>query len=161
MLGTRDFNQVFQNEVQKLYIDMIYANRLDELDDYIQRIDWKFNSKRILVLGYSQVSNSIIQEVCSDYGFRVENIELVTDKEKIRSFDCHKLKSKAYDLIVVGQLPHKMRNTDCTHSNVIRKIEENLAGYQNAFVARNNGRVRITKESLENILIRNMLTFTD
>ena len=158
MLGLREFNNVFQQEAKKLYINMINANRIDELDDYSMRIsDNLSNDKKVLILGYSQVSNNVLIDLCIDYGYKVENIDLITDKNSIKSFDCRKLKCKYYDLVIIGQLPHKMRNIHGINNNVLREINNNLMKYSNVRVATlENGKTRITKSSLEKIFVNQM-----
>jgi len=156
MLGLNEFNEVYSRVAHQLYIDMIYANRTDGLDHYLNKVGKteavQKSKEKVLVFGYSQVSNDIIRSVFEDNGYNRDDVVLVTDKKTIKAFDCGNLLSGKYSLIILGQTPHKIKGMDCRYRSILGEIMNNKDKYHNVFVARNKSRVRITKESLEEIL---------
>lgn len=159
MLGLEEFNNLYKQEAKKLYIEMINANRSDELDAYLGKSKTSINNNdSVLIFGYSQVSSGIIKELCKCYGFNENNIDIKIDKKSIKGFDCQDLFSTKYSLVVLGEIPHKLRNIECKNSGILGDIYNNKNKYKNVFVARNKQRVRITKDSLEEVLISNMQT---
>ena len=73
-------------------------------------------------------------------------------KNKIKRFDCNKLKDNTYAAVIVGQLPHKMLNLEGRENNLLKEIRENKKLYSNVYPALRNHDVRITLSSIESIL---------
>jgi len=158
MLGLKDFNEAYMKASKQLYIDMVKANRIGELDAYMENIDssLKIKNGKILVFGYSQVAKETIYEVCNDYGYSKNDIDIAIDQKSIKGFDCNSIVSGKYSVVIIGQIPHKLRNFDCKNSGLIGEIVANPNKYENTYIAKNKSRIRITKDALENILENHM-----
>ena len=151
MLGIEAFNKKYE-EVQKiLYKQMVKANRIDELEDYIKDFSLSnvTNKKRkVLVFGFSEIDKIEIQEIFEKYGYNKKEVEIKTQKSEIKSFDCRKINNNAYDFIIIGQLPHKLQNVETYCGGFLGKIANNKNEFENVYVANGSTRVVVNLEPL-------------
>ncbi|MFR7591370.1 MAG: hypothetical protein ACLUVC_08010 [Longibaculum sp.] len=149
------YTQVESIIAKKLWKEMILANRTDGIDKYLEQFDIaSLTSERardkLLILGYSNINKDDIYDLCLKYGYT--SVEIISDKNKIKRFDCNKLKNNTYAAVIVGQLPHKMLNLEGRENNLLREIRENKNMYPNVYPALRHDDVRITLSSIESVL---------
>ena len=159
MLNYTEFQTIYTKVesiiAKKLWEEMILANRTDGIDKYLEQYDISSISSertrdKLLILGYTSINKDDIYDLCARYGYT--SIEIISDKNKIKRFDCNKLKDNTYAAVIVGQLPHKMLNLEGRENNLLKEIRENKKLYSNVYPALRNHDVRITLSSIESIL---------
>lgn len=100
---------------------------------------------RLLLIGALQTSENRVRSIFKEFGF--VDVTLVTDYAKMKGHNANNLLKMRghYDGLLLGPMPHKMRNT----SNLISQIEHNPNNYPPYVVLRNHAeKLKITKTSL-------------
>lgn len=94
------------------------ANRLEELDELL--IQWgltefvqpkntieRFTAGKIVVIGATEVKESVLLAICKDAGISKSRVELCLDYDKAQKFDYKKLRyNPMYSVVLFGAVPH-------------------------------------------------------
>lgn len=115
--------------------------------DVYPEIVFEKNRNKILVLGESSVNLNTICNLFKEYGVARNCIEVINDFNKIKRIGMEQLKK--YKLILVGPTPHSCKSKEYNTS-----MFTNLFQYSRVEKLMSNGKFKITKSNLNDLLSR-------
>lgn len=104
--------------LDEIHKRVFLANRLDELDELLVRWDFgeyiqpkesseRFATGKIVVIGASEVKESVLLAICKDAGISKSRVETCLDYDKAQKFDYKKMRyNSMYSVVLFGAVPH-------------------------------------------------------
>ena len=162
-LGYEEYMILEEKVLNTIKLEMMDYNRIDELDLYLNHInmyDRLYNHKKlnkndilsgkIAVIGQSDVKLNHLLGIAKDLDFDEEQIEFCLKYEDINKYNFNKLKNEKYSFILVGPMPHKLKDGN-GYSSMIERLK-NEEGFPEAIEIRNENELKITKTSFRQAL---------
>ncbi|MGI6617870.1 MAG: hypothetical protein ACOX36_07515 [Saccharofermentanales bacterium] len=137
-------------------------NRTGKLHEFLELIDMidllapthtyqTYRDGKILIIGSSEIKESVITAVAKSFGIEVNRLELCIDYDEAASYQFDKLQYQPqYRVILCGPMPHSIRGKNDS-SSMIAEMERK-AGYPRVLRLEANGVLKITKSSLRQAL---------
>jgi hypothetical protein len=115
-------------------------------------------NQQILIIGDSSLKANVVYGIVKEFGINKDGIEVIGDYDKLTNFDVSKLQwSSKCKGIIIGPVPHKIKNIEGATSLVTKLKEE---GFPYSVDARTeSGELKITKSSLKSALKKLALHF--
>lgn len=159
MKDTGEIIKIISFLQKKVENEILKANRtgIDELEIILKK--WNYVSdpkiqnnerkKYVLIIGDSTLSENEIRRTATEIGFDPNLIEQRLEYDK--SFNFQTLKhSKKFSDILFGPIPHKVKG----FSNIITEMERNAKDWPNPIRLNEGGKLKITKQSLKEGLLK-------
>lgn len=138
------------NASSDLEVDNIVEKYGITLEDSVMPINKR--SSVILVLGALQGKKSSYQLIAKKLRIPEQNIEFVDDYSKMHAFNAEQLRySDKYSDIIVGPIPHSMKNKG-EFSSVVAMVESNPKEYPKLLKAIANNALKITNTNFKELL---------
>lgn len=159
LLGVEELFDVIDEITDRIRKEIMLANRTGELETVLSKYNYSFEEDlideegKILIIGESQVSKCIIEEVANECNVDVSRLEMVLGYEKAKRFNIDKLKNNTnYSFVLVGPMPHNTRGVS-GHTSTISRLENPSEGFPMTRRLMNaSNSLCINKESLRNAL---------
>ena len=145
--------------LDEIHKRVFLANRLDELDDLL--IQWglgeyvqhkesveRFATGKIVIIGASEIKESIILAICKDAGISKSRVETCLDYEKAQKFDYKKLRyNSMYSVVLFGAVPHSTVDRGDAGSIIVQLVSQ--SGYPPIKRLMAGEELKITKSNLK------------
>ncbi len=148
--------------LEEIYAKVMEANRRDELDDLL--VKWgfddittpapifeSFKGGKIVVLGQSEVKESVLLAIANSLGIEKSRFEFCLDYDLVKKYNFRKLCcAPQYRVVLVGPMPHKTAGTGDS-SSAIAEMEANR-DYPRVVRLSGSNALKITKNSFRDAL---------
>ncbi len=163
VLGLDELEPIIEEVLDKVRQDLLLANRMGQLEDYLERLgfdglvqaesadSFSYKSGVIVVLGASKISKSELVGIGCTLGLNKDRFEFCLDFDEVKSYPLEKLRYNAkYRVVLVGPGPHSSRGKSGFSSAIVRM--EETPGYPRVERLHSNNELKITKSNFRNVL---------
>lgn len=127
------------------------------LEDEVEHFYYNCNNSKIIVIGESKISKNDLEIVAKKNGINPNKIEFELDYEKLTNYDFEKFKyNMSYSDILIGPIPHKVKGLD-ESSSFLSMVREHPENYPKVIELRDSNKLKITKQSFFNGLLKTRL----
>ncbi len=108
---------------------------------------------RLLIVGQSDIGKDEVIKLLKQYNIDTKRVEMVLEYDKLQKYKWNSIQySDKYSDIIVGPMGHKSIGSD-DYSSVIARMEKE-EGWPNVIRAEANSRLKFSKKSLEDALLK-------
>lgn len=165
ILSIEQLNELRSTACERMYKEMILHNRINELDDYLDKIGMKsliqtsdtqsmynsFSEGKILIIGGTRLKAHHIYRCFNEFGIDERRVELWLGYNEAVSRDYNKLRhNPIYRLVLFGPLPHSVNGKEDS-SSIIRYFETSQ-GFPKTIRLKDNNGLALTLTTLRNTI---------